>query len=53
MLEGHTPAIFSNGSKPMLHSLVRNSGLSALLEHVISVDDARAFEPSPKTYALV
>lgn len=53
MLEGHTRAIFSNGSAAMLDALVRNSGFGALLEHVISVDDARAFKPSPKAYRLV
>ena len=52
-LEGGTRAILSNGSVAMLDALVRNSGLSALLEHVVSVDAARAFKPSPKVYALV
>ncbi len=52
-LEGRPRAIFSNGSVAMLDALVRNSGLHPLLEHVISVDQARAFKPSPKAYALV
>jgi 2-haloacid dehalogenase len=52
-LEGRPRAIFSNGSVGMLDALVRNSGLDSLLEHVISVDPARAFKPSPRAYALV
>jgi 2-haloacid dehalogenase len=52
-LAGATRAIFSNGSVAMLDALVRNSGLADLLEHVISVDPARAFKPSPRAYALV
>ncbi len=46
-------AIFSNGSVGMLDALVRRSGLHPLLEHVISVDPAQAYKPSPKAYALV
>jgi 2-haloacid dehalogenase len=52
-LAGRTRAIFSNGSRTMLDALVRNSGFEALLEHVISVDPAHAFKPSPTAYALV
>ncbi len=52
-LKGRPRAIFSNGSVAMLDALVRNSGLEGDLEHVVSVDAARAFKPSPKAYALV
>ena len=52
-LEGRERAIFSNGSTGMLAALVLNSGLEGVLEHVISVDPARVFKPSPKAYALV
>lgn len=52
-LDGRTRAIFSNGSVAMLTALVRNSGLHDVLEHVVSVDPALAFKPSPKAYALV
>lgn len=52
-LHGRTRAIFSNGSAAMLAALVRNSGLQDLLEHVVSVDAARAYKPSPAAYALV
>jgi 2-haloacid dehalogenase len=53
LLTGRKRAIFSNGSVSMLDALVRNSGLAPLLEHVVSVDAARAFKPSPQAYALV
>jgi 2-haloacid dehalogenase len=52
-LAGRTRAIFSNGSVPMLSALVHNSGLAPLLDHVISVDAAKCFKPSPRAYALV
>ncbi len=52
-LTGHPTAVFSNGSAAMLDALVRNSGLGSLLTHVISVDAARAYKPSPRAYALV
>ena len=52
-LAGRSRAIFSNGSVAMLDGLVRHSGLGPMLEHVISVDPARAFKPSPKAYAVV
>ena len=52
-LEGRPRTIFSNGSVAMLDALVRNSGLRPLVEFVVSVDPARAFKPSPKSYALI
>lgn len=52
-LAGQTTAIFSNGTGAMLDALVQNSGLGSLLTHVISIDAARAFKPSPRAYALV
>jgi 2-haloacid dehalogenase len=52
-LSGYTRAIFSNGSAAMLDALVQNSQFLPLFEHVISVDPARAYKPSPKAYALV
>ena len=52
-LAGRPRAIFSNGSVAMLDALVANSGLGDLLEHVISVDPARRYKPSPQAYALV
>jgi 2-haloacid dehalogenase len=37
----------------MLSALVRNSGLNAYLDAVISVGGARKFKPHPDCYALV
>jgi 2-haloacid dehalogenase len=45
--------IFSNGDPLLLEPLVRNSGLDALLDGIISVDPARVFKPSPRAYARV
>lgn len=52
-LTGYKRAILSNGSQPMLDALVRNSDFASLLDATLSVDAARTFKPSPKTYALV
>ena len=49
----HKLAILSNGSTSMLSALVKNSGLDAYLDTVISVDGARKFKPHPDCYALV
>lgn len=52
-LAGYKRAILSNGSAAMLDALVNNTGFAALLDATLSVDAARVFKPSPKTYALV
>lgn len=52
-LQGRTCAILSNGSPAMLDALVRNSGIAAAFEAVISVDAARTYKPNPRCYALV
>jgi len=46
-------AILSNGSPDMLNALVRNSGLRAVLDAVISVDANRDFKPAPEAYTLI
>src|SRR3954463_13232667 len=46
-------AILSNGSPDMLNALVRNSGLSDLLDATISVDAKKTFKPSPEAYTLI
>jgi 2-haloacid dehalogenase len=54
-LEGLAPlplAILSNGSPAMLQAAVKSSGIESLLKHVISVDEAGIFKPSPKVYQL-
>ena len=52
-LKGRKLAILSNGSRDMLGALVRNTGLDQILDATISVDAAKIFKPSPRTYALV
>ena len=44
--------ILSNGTLAMLEALVRESGLAAHLDGVLSVDAAGIFKPSPRTYQL-
>jgi len=51
-LRGVKLAILSNGSPPMLHALVRNAGLDALFNAVLSVDPLRIFKPHPRVYRL-
>jgi 2-haloacid dehalogenase len=43
-------AILSNGSRDMLESLVRHSGLA--LDAVLSVDEVKVFKPAPEVYEL-
>ena len=52
-LEGRPRAIFSNGTPAMLDALVRNTGLHGIIDHILSVDPARAYKPSRKAYALL
>jgi 2-haloacid dehalogenase len=51
-LAGRPRAVLSNGSPAMLAAAVAASGLTALLEHVISVDRVKTYKPSPQVYAL-
>jgi 2-haloacid dehalogenase len=51
-LAGRPRAVLSNGSPAMLAAAVTASGLTALLEHVISVDRVKTYKPSPQVYAL-
>jgi 2-haloacid dehalogenase len=51
-LRGRPRAILSNGSRRMLDAAVRSSGLGPLLTQVLSVDEVRAYKPSPAVYAL-
>ena len=44
--------ILSNGTLAMLEPLVRQSGLGAHLDGVLSVDAAGIFKPSPRVYQL-
>jgi 2-haloacid dehalogenase len=49
---GRPRAILSNGTPAMLAAAVESSGVSAMLDHVISVDEVKIFKPSPRVYAL-
>jgi 2-haloacid dehalogenase len=51
-LKGARRGILSNGSPRMLEAAVRSSGLTASLEHVLSVDAVQTYKPSPSVYAL-
>ena len=50
---GHQMVVFSNGSPSMLEPLMEAAGLRAYFDECISVDEVRAFKPSPKTYRRV
>jgi 2-haloacid dehalogenase len=49
---GIVTGTLSNGDMPMLQAAVSSAGLSALLDHVISVDGIRAYKTAPAAYAL-
>jgi len=51
-LKGARLGILSNGSPRMLEAAVRSRGLTASLEHVLSVDAVKTYKPSPKVYDL-
>jgi 2-haloacid dehalogenase len=51
-LAGRPRAILSNGAPRMLAAAVASSGLTAHLEHVLSVDAVKTYKPSPLVYAL-
>jgi 2-haloacid dehalogenase len=44
--------ILSNGSPRMLNAAVSSSGLRGVFQHVLSVDSAKTYKPSPRVYAL-
>ena len=51
-MAGTPLGILSNGSPRMLAAAVRSSGLEGWLAHVLSVDAARTYKPSPAVYEL-
>ena len=51
-LAGRPRVVLSNGAPSMLAAAVTASGLTALLEHVLSVDRVKTYKPSPLVYAL-
>ena len=55
MLEvaGHTMVVFSNGTLRMLEALVDAAELRPYFEGFVSVDEVKAYKPSPKVYRHV
>lgn len=49
---GLKTAILSNGNPDMLDATVSSAGLTALLDDVISIEDAGIFKPHPSVYQL-
>ncbi|MEU0970138.1 haloacid dehalogenase type II [Streptomyces sp. NPDC005917] len=47
---GYELAVFSNGTPSMIGNCLDNSGLGDFIGQRISVDEARAFKPSPVAY---
>jgi 2-haloacid dehalogenase len=47
---GYELAVFSNGTPAMIRNCLENSGLGEFFGQRISVDDVRAFKPSPVAY---
>ena len=50
---GHTMVVFSNGSPRMLNTLMDAAKLRSYFEGFVSVDEVRAYKPSPKVYQHV
>ncbi|TLS37011.1 haloacid dehalogenase type II [Pseudalkalibacillus caeni] len=50
---GNKLAVFSNGSHDMLDPLIERAGLAELFDHIISIDEAKQYKPSPAAYNLV
>ncbi len=50
---GHQMVIFSNGSPSMLEPLMEAAELRTYFDEYVSVDEVRAFKPSPKAYRRV
>ncbi len=49
---GFVTAILSNGTPSMLDDAVKGAGLSAVLDHVLSVEQVGVFKPHPDVYQL-
>jgi len=45
-------AILSNGEPKMLEAAVKNGGLSAFLDRILSVEEVAIYKPSPRVYNL-
>jgi 2-haloacid dehalogenase len=49
---GRKLAILTNGSPDMIEPLVKNRGLQASFDAVLSVDGLKLFKPAPRVYQL-
>ena len=49
---GVPTGILSNGDPAMLDITLKSAGLANLVDHVVSVESARAFKTDPRAYAL-
>lgn len=49
---GIVTGILSNGSPGMLASAVNSAGISALLDHMLSIEDVGIYKPHPRVYRL-
>ena len=47
---GYTMVIFSNATPRMLEDLTRTAELEPYFQDIISVDQVRAYKPSPRVY---
>jgi 2-haloacid dehalogenase len=45
-------AFLSNMTEQMLEAGIRNSGLEAIFEHVLSTDHVRVYKPDPRAYQM-
>jgi 2-haloacid dehalogenase len=50
--QGHKLAILSNGARHMLISAAKSSGILALFDQIICVDDLKTYKPHPDVYQL-
>jgi 2-haloacid dehalogenase len=46
-------AVLSNGTLNMIQAGLQEAGLDELIDHVISVDEARTYKPAPAVYGLL
>jgi 2-haloacid dehalogenase len=47
---GKTTAIFTNGTRAMVDAAIAAAGIGGLLDHVVTVEAAGAYKPSPAVY---
>ena len=50
--DGRKLAILTNGSPDMIEPLVKNRGMQADFDAVLSVDGLKTFKPAPRVYQL-